>query len=621
MHRTPRGADTRRVAPAACAARRGSSPAARRRPRRARSTRARRSSAASAAWARAGGVRLVVLAASLLGARAASSASRSSRPRSWLARARAAAGAPRARRRRAGGAARAARCSSTSRSRCSRGRSGAIPAHGAISMALCSSAIARPPSTARARYAPICWPRRRAPRARAGVVRPRSALAALAPRCAREPRRAPAALRLVPRLARRRDLRARRARRGCASLVARRCAIAPAPAAARGWRVAMRRSRVGRGGLLGLRRQPGPPLRRLRAHGDDGAGAARACRCRWRRARVAGAERQAAERRCRRCPTGPRRPDADVVVITIDALRADHVGAYGYKRATTPHIDALAAQRRPLRARLRPGAAHVVLGGVDADRQVLPDAGAPRARASATTRSPTVLRNYGWRTAAFYPPSVFYVDAHEAEGLRGHALRLRVREVRVPGRRAPRRPDRSPTSTRSSPRRRSSGCTSSSRTSPTRRTPASPSAPPTSIATTARSPTSTRAVGRLIAYLHARRPGAIVIIARRSRRGVRRARRALPRLHALRRAAAHPADRRGPGRVAARGRRAGRAHRRHADGAEPARHPRAGAHARHRPRPLAGDAARAIPTACRRPSPRSRTSGWSCGARRSSSAI
>jgi len=35
--------------------------------------------------------------------------------------------------------------------------------------------------------------------------------------------------------------------------------------------------------------------------------------------------------------------DLNVVVITIDALRSDHVGAYGYKRPTTPRLDALAA--------------------------------------------------------------------------------------------------------------------------------------------------------------------------------------------------------------------------------------------------------------------------------------
>ena len=34
----------------------------------------------------------------------------------------------------------------------------------------------------------------------------------------------------------------------------------------------------------------------------------------------------------------------DVVVLMIDTLRADHVGAYGYARDTTPHIDALAAE-------------------------------------------------------------------------------------------------------------------------------------------------------------------------------------------------------------------------------------------------------------------------------------
>jgi arylsulfatase A-like enzyme len=41
-------------------------------------------------------------------------------------------------------------------------------------------------------------------------------------------------------------------------------------------------------------------------------------------------------------PSLPR--DLNVVLITIDALRADHVGAYGYPRATTPRLDALAAE-------------------------------------------------------------------------------------------------------------------------------------------------------------------------------------------------------------------------------------------------------------------------------------
>ncbi len=37
-------------------------------------------------------------------------------------------------------------------------------------------------------------------------------------------------------------------------------------------------------------------------------------------------------------------PGTPVILISIDTLRADHVGAYGYKRTPTPNIDALAAR-------------------------------------------------------------------------------------------------------------------------------------------------------------------------------------------------------------------------------------------------------------------------------------
>jgi arylsulfatase A-like enzyme len=36
--------------------------------------------------------------------------------------------------------------------------------------------------------------------------------------------------------------------------------------------------------------------------------------------------------------------DFDVLLLTIDTLRADHMGAYGYRRATTPRLDRVAAQ-------------------------------------------------------------------------------------------------------------------------------------------------------------------------------------------------------------------------------------------------------------------------------------
>ena len=47
------------------------------------------------------------------------------------------------------------------------------------------------------------------------------------------------------------------------------------------------------------------------------------------------------ERTRERAATAPtKRPD--IVVISIDALRADHLGSYGYRRATSPALDALA---------------------------------------------------------------------------------------------------------------------------------------------------------------------------------------------------------------------------------------------------------------------------------------
>jgi arylsulfatase A-like enzyme/cytochrome c-type biogenesis protein CcmH/NrfG len=40
----------------------------------------------------------------------------------------------------------------------------------------------------------------------------------------------------------------------------------------------------------------------------------------------------------------PAKPAPNVVLITIDTLRADHVGCYGYKQIKTPNIDGLAAE-------------------------------------------------------------------------------------------------------------------------------------------------------------------------------------------------------------------------------------------------------------------------------------
>jgi arylsulfatase A-like enzyme/HEAT repeat protein len=111
-------------------------------------------------------------------------------------------------------------------------------------------------------------------------------------------------------------------------------------------------------------------------------------------------------------PPGPRRPQADVLLITVDALRADHVGAYGYARKTTPHIDALAASG----VRFERAYAQAPHTSFSVASMLTGKYFATLARLAPGERHDpvaAVLRTYGWKTAAFYPPAVFFVDAHK----------------------------------------------------------------------------------------------------------------------------------------------------------------------------------------------------------------
>jgi len=113
-----------------------------------------------------------------------------------------------------------------------------------------------------------------------------------------------------------------------------------------------------------------------------------------------------------RLPEGPHRPGADVVLITVDATRADHLGAYGYGRPTTPNIDALA--RRGVRfARAYAQAPHTSFSIASLMTGKYYPTVARLAPHSQHQTLPWILRRYGWKTAAFFPPAVFFIDAQK----------------------------------------------------------------------------------------------------------------------------------------------------------------------------------------------------------------
>ena len=124
-------------------------------------------------------------------------------------------------------------------------------------------------------------------------------------------------------------------------------------------------------------------------------------------------ERSETEQHLPPLPAGPRRPEADVLLMTVDALRGDHVGAFGYtRRPTTPHIDQLAS--RSVRfSRAYSQAPHTSFSVASMLTGKYFPTLARLAPAEVHDPIASVLRQYTWRTAGFYPPAVFFVDAHK----------------------------------------------------------------------------------------------------------------------------------------------------------------------------------------------------------------
>lgn len=103
---------------------------------------------------------------------------------------------------------------------------------------------------------------------------------------------------------------------------------------------------------------------------------------------------------------------ANIVWVTVDALRPDHLGAYGYGRPTSPNMDALAARstRFSLAYCQAPLTCYSVpsLHTGDYLKSTLP---------MGITPPPTLARilgAQGYRTAAFYNASIFFCDDRRA---------------------------------------------------------------------------------------------------------------------------------------------------------------------------------------------------------------
>ncbi len=94
----------------------------------------------------------------------------------------------------------------------------------------------------------------------------------------------------------------------------------------------------------------------------------------------------------------------NLVVITIEALRSDHVGAYGYARPTTPQMDAL-AKRSVLFTRMYSASSATIIS-IPAIWSARPPTYIKLQKNAvhpSVTWIPEVLKQAGWVTAAFLP--------------------------------------------------------------------------------------------------------------------------------------------------------------------------------------------------------------------------
>jgi arylsulfatase A-like enzyme len=117
----------------------------------------------------------------------------------------------------------------------------------------------------------------------------------------------------------------------------------------------------------------------------------------------------------------PAREGAHVLLVTIDALRADRLGAYGYARPVSPGLDVFARQSWLFR-RAYAQAPHssYSLSSLHTSEYLheLVELGRPLPVATLAT----TLRAHGYHTAAFFTDGVFHTEGHKLSSYRDSAF-------------------------------------------------------------------------------------------------------------------------------------------------------------------------------------------------------
>ncbi len=118
----------------------------------------------------------------------------------------------------------------------------------------------------------------------------------------------------------------------------------------------------------------------------------------------------------------------DLLLVTIDALRADHVSSYGYARQTTPELDALVGQGTVFRAAYCPTPhTSYSITSMMTGKYMRPLLAMGLGADSETWAG--AMRRYDYRTAAFYPPAVFFVDEERFVDFAARGLDFEYRRV------------------------------------------------------------------------------------------------------------------------------------------------------------------------------------------------